>query len=85
MRMAVATDCVVACGMLVLGCLSGFCQMDAVLDRVLDSRERQPISAARKKNVGCIRNSDKQRRCKWPGWQQRAASPRGSQRGQCPA
>jgi hypothetical protein len=30
------------------------------------------MGAARKKNVGCIRNSDKQRHCKWPGEQQRA-------------
>jgi hypothetical protein len=45
--------------------------MDAFMDRVLVSeqlRGSQPIRGARKKNVGCIRNSDKQRSGKWPGW-----------------
>jgi hypothetical protein len=40
MRVVFATDCVFGCGMLVVGCRSGFCQMDAFLGRGLHRNSR---------------------------------------------
>jgi hypothetical protein len=45
--LAFATDCILGHGMLVLGCLSGFSQMDAFTDVFLSWNSRRPAANQR--------------------------------------